>query len=200
MKETKAEQTTDTVIFHHKRITCPTVSAADAIVEAAAKLNQTIQENMKESLTTLDMNELDRLAKIFQEAAQKVSENDARQPRVPRQQEDVATPRVTTTSARDQHQYNTAPRVISQEEDTDDEVPRMTGETDGPRYMTRNQKQVSGSIATDVMLTVMQLSQPKLNAQKLVSRKYPLEMLCEFANAVMDDKTGDMLEYRQLIK
>jgi ATP phosphoribosyltransferase regulatory subunit HisZ len=62
LKETKAEQTTDTVIFHHKRITCPTVSAADAIVEAAAKLNQTIQENMKESLTTKDMNELDRLA------------------------------------------------------------------------------------------------------------------------------------------
>jgi hypothetical protein len=167
MKETKAERTTDTVIFHHKRITCPTVSAADAIVEAAAKLNQTIQENMKESLTTLGMNELDRLAKIFQEAAQKVSENDARQPRVPRKREDVATPRVHTTIARDQHQYNTAPRVISQEEDTDDEVPRMTGETDGPRYMTRNQKRVRGSIATDVMLTVMQLSRPKLNAQKL---------------------------------
>jgi uncharacterized protein YqgV (UPF0045/DUF77 family) len=85
LKETKAEQTTDSVIFQHKCITCPTVSVADAIVEAVAKLNQTIQENMKESLTTMDMNELDRLAKIFQEAAQKVSENDARQPRVPRQ-------------------------------------------------------------------------------------------------------------------
>jgi hypothetical protein len=57
------------------------------IVEAAAKLNQTVQDNMKESLTTMDMNELDRLAKIFQDAAQKVSENDARQPRVPRQRE-----------------------------------------------------------------------------------------------------------------
>ena len=86
-EETKAERTTDTVIFHHKRITCPTVSAADAIVEAAAKLNQTVQDNMKESLTTMGMNELDRLAKIFQDAAQKVSENDARQPRVPRQRE-----------------------------------------------------------------------------------------------------------------
>jgi ribosomal protein S10 len=200
MRETKAERTTDTIIFHHKRITCPTISAADAIVEAAAKLNQTIQDNMKESLTTLDMNELDRLAKIFQEAAQKVSENDARQPRVPRQREYVATPRVPTTSAREQHQYDTAPRVISQEEDTNDEAPRMIGETDGPRYMTRNQKQIRGSIATDVMLTVMQLTRPKLKAQKLASRKYPLELLCEFANAVMDDETGDMLEYRQLIK
>jgi hypothetical protein len=72
----------------------------------------------------------------------------------------------------------------------------MIGEKDGPRYMTRNQKRVRGSIATDVMLTVMQLSRPKLNAQKLASRKHPLEMLCEFANAVMDDETGDMLEYK----
>jgi hypothetical protein len=84
LKETRAERITDTIIFHHKRITCPTVSAADAIVAAANNLNQTIQNNMKESLTNVDMNELDRLANIFQEAAQKISEADARQPRVPR--------------------------------------------------------------------------------------------------------------------
>ena len=40
----------------------------------------------------------------------------------------------------------------------------------------------------------------KMQPKQLVTRKYPLEFLCEFANAVMDDKTGDMLEYRQLIK
>jgi hypothetical protein len=66
--------------------------------------------------------------------------------------------------------------------------------------MTRNQKCIRGTIATDVMLTVMQLTSPVLNPKRLASRKYPLEMLCEFANAVMDDETGDMLEYRQLIK
>jgi hypothetical protein len=92
---------------------------------------------------------------------------------------------VPITSTRDQHQHDTAPRVIMQEEDKDDEIPRIIGEKDGPRYMTRNQKRIRGSITTDVMLTVIQLTRPKLNTQKLASRKYPLEMLCEFANAVI---------------
>ena len=66
--------------------------------------------------------------------------------------------------------------------------------------MTRHQKQIRGSITTDVMLTVMQMSRPKIDARQLASRRFPLEFLCEFANAVMDQETGDMLEYRQLIK
>jgi hypothetical protein len=185
LKETRAEQITDTIIFHHKRITCPTVSAADAIVAAANKLNQTIQNNMKESLTNVDMNELDRLENIFQEAAQKISEADARQLRVPRRND--TTPRVSTNNAEEQNRSDIAPRVETLQED-------------GPRYMTRSQKRIRGSIATDVMLTVIQLTSPVLNPKRLASRKYPLEMLCEFANAVMDDETGDMLEYRQLIK
>jgi hypothetical protein len=38
---------------------------------------------MPKNLTNLDMKELEQLAKIFEEAAKKVGENDARQPRVP---------------------------------------------------------------------------------------------------------------------
>jgi len=32
------------------------------------------------------------------------------------------------------------------------------------------------------------------------SRKYPLQFLCDFAYSVLDDKTGDLLEYRHLLK
>jgi hypothetical protein len=192
LKETKAERITDTIVFHHRRVTNPLVSSADAIVTAAANLNQTIQDNMKESLMNVDMNELDRLAKIFQEAAQKISETNARQPRVPTRRE--SPPRVSTNNDEEQNQSDNATRV---------ETLRVDGQMvmeDGPRYMTRNQKRIRGIIAMDVMLTVMQLTSPVLNPKRLASRKYPLEMLCEFANAVMDDETGDMLEYRQLIK
>jgi hypothetical protein len=138
------------------------------------------------------MNELDRLAKIFQEAAQKISETDARQPRVPTRRE--SPPRVSTNNDEEQNQSDNATRV---------ETLRVDGQMvmeDGPRYMTRNQKRIRGIIAMDVMLTVVQLTSPVLNPKRLASRKYPLKMLCEFANAVMDDETGDMLEYRQLIK
>ena len=66
--------------------------------------------------------------------------------------------------------------------------------------MTRQQKRIRGSITTDVMLTVIEVNRPKLNPKQLASRKYPLEILCEFAGAVMDDQTGDMMENRQLVK
>ena len=36
--------------------------------------------------------------------------------------------------------------------------------------------------------------------KKADSRKYPLQFLCNLAYAVLDDKTGDLLEYRHLIK
>jgi hypothetical protein len=30
--------------------------------------------------------------------------------------------------------------------------------------------------------------------QQAALRKYPLQFLCDFANAVLDDKTGDLME------
>lgn len=110
MKETKSTRITDTIAFHHKRVTNPTVSAADAIRSAAVTLTETLKDNMREDLTKLNLQELERLARIFQEAALKVSEQNARQPRVataPRvqedreedhQQQDANTPRVGTHS------------------------------------------------------------------------------------------------------
>jgi len=67
-----------------------------------------------------------------------------------------------------------------------------------PWYMMRQQRQLRGLITTDVMLTVIELTKPKLTPQKLASRQFPMEFLCEFANAVMDDETIDMLKYRLL--
>ena len=33
-----------------------------------------------------------------------------------------------------------------------------------------------------------------------VSRKYPVQLLCELAGAVLDQDTGDLLEYKHLLK
>ena len=72
--ETKAERITDTIIFHHRRITNPAVSRADEIVAAASKLTEALKGNIQQDLTTIDIHELERLENIFQEAALKVSE------------------------------------------------------------------------------------------------------------------------------
>eukprot|EP00956_Cyclotella_meneghiniana_P021885 scaffold40539_cov45-Cyclotella_meneghiniana.AAC.3 len=74
MKKTRAVQITDTIVFHHKHITNPTMSKADAITSAAATLTETIKANMKTNLKSIDIKELKGLAKIFEEAAESVSE------------------------------------------------------------------------------------------------------------------------------
>ena len=58
MKETRAVRTTDTIIFHHKRVTNPATSAADAITAAAHTPSNTIKNNMKTDLAQVDMKEL----------------------------------------------------------------------------------------------------------------------------------------------
>ena len=40
----------------------------------------------------------------------------------------------------------------------------------------------------------------QIDPQKSASRKYSLKLFCEFAGAVLDEETGDLLEYRHLIK
>jgi hypothetical protein len=102
-----------------------------------------------------------------------------------------------------QQQDTNTPRVGTRLVDLDEVPPllRPDGtEAEGPRYVTRNQKRLRGSITTDVMLTVMEMAKPTMNLRQLAARRFPLEFLCEFANAVMCDETGDMLEYRQLVK
>jgi hypothetical protein len=37
-------------------------------------------------------------------------------------------------------------------------------------------------------------------AKQAASRKYPLQFLCDLAYTVLDDKTGNLLKYRHLMK
>ena len=40
----------------------------------------------------------------------------------------------------------------------------------------------------------------KFSNKQAASQQYPLAFMCEWAQAVLDDETGELLEYRQLIK
>jgi hypothetical protein len=41
---------------------------------------------------------------------------------------------------------------------------------------------------------------PTVHQPQAASQTYPLQFLCDFANAVLDDETGNLLEYRHLLK
>ena len=53
----------------------------------------------------------------------------------------------------------------------------------------------------EVALQAMEISGggAKFNARQAASRKFPLEFLCEYANAVLDGETGELMQYRHLI-
>ena len=101
---------------------------------------------MPKALNQVNLDELEMLSKIFQEAAEKVNEDNARQTR-------VQTPRVPTTQ---RIEVATTPRV---DIEVDEPPPLMN------RYMTRQQKRLQGSITTDVMLTVIEIRGKKMNMQ-----------------------------------
>ena len=52
------------------------------------------------------------------------------------------------------------------------------------------------------MLMTMEISGAGMTftPQQAAARKYPLQFMCEYANAVLDGDTGELLEYRHLIK
>jgi hypothetical protein len=54
----------------------------------------------------------------------------------------------------------------------------------------------------EFMLQCMEIPGYKapFTAQQAALRKYPLQFLCNLAHAVLDDETGNLLEYRHLIK
>ena len=82
--------------------------------------------------------------------------------------------------------------VISQDDQVDDSTPAEN---------TRRQRKVR-SITQDYLFHMMEtpsLVQP-FTAKQASARKYPLQFLCDFAYAVLDDETGDLLEYRHLLK
>jgi hypothetical protein len=49
------------------------------------------------------------------------------------------------------------------------------------------------------MMDIPGFTKPFSN-QQAASRKYPLKFQCDFASAVLDNKTGDLLEYRHLLR
>jgi hypothetical protein len=57
-----------------------------------------------------------------------------------------------------------------------------------------------GTLLTGATLTVMELSGITASPRRLTQRKFLSQVLLEMVNAVMDLETGDMMEYRHLLK
>jgi hypothetical protein len=70
-----------------------------------------------------------------------------------------------------------------------------------PAANTQQQRQIR-TLTQDYMLHMMEIPgyTTPFTPQQAVSRTFPLQFLCDLAYAVLDDDTGNLLEYRHLIK
>jgi hypothetical protein len=87
-------------------------------------------------------------------------------------------------------------------EDSPSNIPAiLQDKDDAPAANTQSQRQ-NRTLTQDYMLHMMEITgyTAPFTARQAASHQYPLQFLCDFAYANLDDNTGDLLEYCHLIK
>jgi hypothetical protein len=193
----------------------PTITPADAIIKAADKLVDAIAGVIpknsitkdavlqlmsiyrKQALEASDAASAQRVLRRLAESQQAQTEADASE------EQRVETPQATTqpdlgifevkypinTTPIETHDSARSPNPITQD---DDDSP--------PSANTRQRRQ--RLLTQDYMLHMME--QPGYKAPftpcQTSGRRFPLQFLCDMAYAILNNKTGDLLEYRHLVK
>eukprot|EP00804_Cyclotella_cryptica_P027931 CCRYP_003827-RA/>CCRYP_003827-RA protein AED:0.22 eAED:0.22 QI:0/0/0/1/1/1/3/0/649 len=199
-----------TVFFKHKYITNPTVTPADAIIAATANLSHVLLSNATAAhLNATQLADLTRLHNIIQPTPTEKSavspRGTTKLPTAPKQAHPVvsdsdsdnsphsskSTPLCPLSTNKQPFAYT--PRVNTMPPQMHITAsPRVTPPT-APAYNTRSRKQ---TITQETMLHFSQLPAPTVTAQRAASRLFPTE----FLNAVLNKATGELMEYRHLIK
>jgi hypothetical protein len=212
-KETRTTRVSDTVFFKHKYLTNPSVTPADALIAAAQHMTAALRSNLPTSMGEGALEALQKLENIFANAATKHKEdqhlslegNNIRRPTprvqvvpptlrvpegtpAPRVPEAAADPRVHTATIR-------APVSPAQR------VRPASEHTDAPAYNTRARAGAqTRSIAQSFLLSCVENPDSRFAPRKLDRHHGRLPKWYEHAGAILDDETGEMLEYRHLIK
>eukprot|EP00804_Cyclotella_cryptica_P020407 CCRYP_012629-RA/>CCRYP_012629-RA protein AED:0.27 eAED:0.27 QI:0/0/0/1/0/0/4/0/557 len=222
IKATRAIQNTNTVYFQHANITTPTVMKEDIVADAATRLIEAIKGNYASVHNETEVEALNRLSQVFLDANKKLSgieletTPDEPVPRVehtPQTQQTQSQPPLPTVPLPRVHKGNNdLPHLIpaddSDNESSDDKPNTDNNEYDNyeptPTYNTRTQaakhKTFHSNMMREAILSAVEMSLERLNPARLAQRKFLLQVLCEIAGAVMDDKTGKLMEYKQLMK
>jgi len=151
-----------------------------------------------------------QLISIFKMQAEK-EKNSATVQRVLReraQAERVLTEDITPTMkptnepTAPQQETTYPPLKIEEYPQVDAVTPDDNANSARPVDNTRYQRKVC-TITQDYLFHLMDtpfLPTQLFTAKQASSRKYPLQFLCDFAYSVLDDETGDLLEYWHLLK
>ncbi len=206
------------VFFKHKYLTMPSLTPADALIRAADNLTTAIAEVIPPPNMTTDT--IKQLIKIFKTQAKKEKDKATLQ-RVLRENaqaervlnKNMAPPTRPTDEplARPTSPQATLFPPLEIEEYPDVDLGTLRGtpisypdnnsNSTQPAANTRYQRKVR-TITQDYLFHLMDspFIPQQFTSKQASSRKYPLKFLCDFACLVLDVKTGNLLEYRHLLK
>ena len=198
ISETKSTRIGNTVFFKHKYLTMPTMTNSDALLKAAQDMTTALKGGVQQSNEQADAIKI--LMKIFKNNATTMKEmEEATRPQ-----------RVKMRDALEQRVNMERDKINSQEEKEVAPVAEpslaptffetIEPNNDVPAHNTRSR--TMRTITQEALLTTLTKSAASvtITAQSAASRKYPLALLTEMAGAVLDAETGELLEYRHLIK
>ena len=112
---------------------------------------------------------------------------------------------VTMTATTPTFEYsNDAPAtntpVITQDEDDEEDEPPVSD------YTRKLRSQSTRTMTDEWLYNMMEFPgitttvTNNITPRMAASRKYPMQFLCDYANAAIDNKTGEIMEYRHLLK
>jgi hypothetical protein len=83
-------------------------------------------------------------------------------------------------------------------------VPTITQDEEEETQQPTNHRprtRATRSLTDEFIYNMMELpGLTKISPRSTAARKFPLQFLCDFANAVIDGETGEIMEYRHLMK
>jgi hypothetical protein len=180
----------------------PTITAADALIQAANDLTNAIAGVVPPPNMTQEA--VEQLMVIFKQQAEKAKDDATTQrvlkvraqaERVHNESMSNHSPHMPVEVPYPDAKFGHVPETPVILQDEDDTIRAY------PAANTRQQRKIR-TITQDYLFHMMDIpghTKPFSN-QQAASRKYPLQFLCDFATAVLDDETGDLVEYRHLLR
>ena len=211
VKATRAKRLTDTVFFKHKSITQPTITKADAIVNAYRKLAEAIN-GIQQSPDDAHIEALQRIKDNFEPGNQMPIQQFGQLP--PRVEQDQAKNNVHTSEPRPRVQFDPAvespdrlvvawPReqVVTS---SPKPVARPTPILKEPKYIADSESvadRVKQRRARTPIVPAPQANDDHSSvAERVAARRRNKEPPTDVVLSVLDQETGELLEYRALLK
>ena len=213
---TRSLRVCQTVFFKHKYLTQPSFTTNDALLLAADRLTAAIEGVVP--TTTSTQAGVQQLLDIFKSQAngakneittQRVQMADAAAQRVLDEStaNEIARAETATQRVLEERTEDEVFQAITDDEHTEDaeiSVPMITQDEDDEQQQPINSRPRTRSTrsATDEFIySMMELpGMMGVTPRAAASRKFPMQFLCDYANAVIDGETGEIMEYRHLLK